>query len=465
MISIRRRLLAALLGMLGAVWLATATWFFLDLRQEVRAVLDARLAEAAQMVQALLARQELLPQRSAAASAPLDISVITRQRYQGRLACQVWTTRGGPVAVSEGAPRVELAGLASGFEDRDVDGTAWRVYALTDPKLGVRILVGEHLEPRRDLIVDIALGLLVPLGVLVPLTAVLLWYGLGRGLAPLQRLSRTIEERAADSLRPVAAGQVPKEVAPLVSSINRLFARLSEAFERERRFTGDAAHELRTPLAALKTHVQVAQATRDARSRKHALAQVEAAVDRAAHLVEQLLVLARLDAGAEGGERAPTDPAEAARSVAAELMPFAEAREIRVRLTCRGRATPAPVPPAVLAIAIRNLLDNALRYTPARSEVTITIEARESETRISISDEGPGIPVTELPKVIERFYRGTSALAEGSGLGLSIVNRIAEHYGLRLQLENRRPMGLAAHLIWPTKIPPRKTGTLHTLPS
>ncbi len=458
MTSIRRRLLAALLGMLGIVWLATATWFFLDLRQEVRAVLDARLAEAAQMVQALLARQGLLPQRNAAASTPLEISAITRQRYQGRLACQVWTIAGHPIAVSEGAPRAELSGLESGFANREVDGTAWRVYALTDRRLGARILVGEPLEPRRGLIADVALGLLVPFGVLVPLTVVLVWYGLGRGLAPLRRLSRTIEERAADSLRPVADGQVPKEVAPLVSSINRLFVRLSEAFERERRFTGDAAHELRTPLAALKTHVQVALATRDARARKHALVQVETAVDRATRLVEQLLVLARLDAGAEGGEQATADLEGVARSVVAELMPFAEGRGIKIRLACQGRSATAPLPPAVLAIAIRNLVDNAVRYSPPGSKVIVAVEAAGSETRVEVSDEGPGILDTELTKVRERFYRGTGAVGEGSGLGLSIVDRIAERYGLRLLFDNKHPTGLVARLsIHSSNAPPRNS--------
>lgn len=458
MTSIRRRLLVAVLGMLGAVWLATATWFFLDLRQEIRAVLDARLAEAAQMVQALLARQELLPQRSAATSTPLEISAITRQRYQGRLACQVWTTAGHPIAVSEGAPRAELSGRESGFANREVDGTAWRVHALTDRRLGVRILVGEPLEPRRGLIADVAFGLLAPFGVLVPLTVMLVWYGLGRGLAPLHRLSHTIEKRAADSLSPVPAEQVPKEVVPLVSSINRLFARLSEAFERERRFTGDAAHELRTPLAALKTHVQVALATRDARARKHALAQVETAVDRATRLVEQLLVLARFDAGAEGGEQATADLEDVARSIVAELMPFAEAREIKVRLTCRGRPTLVPVPPSVLAIAIRNLVDNAVRHTHPGTEVVVAVKATGSETRVEVSDEGPGVPETELAKVRERFYRGAGAVDEGSGLGLSIVDRIAERYGLRLLLNNKHPTGLVVRLlIHSPNAPPRNS--------
>lgn len=452
MISIRRRLLTAVLGALGAVWLATAAWFFLDLRQEVRAVLDARLAEAAQMVQALLARQALLPQQGA--PAPPEIATIARQRYQGRLACQIWSIENRPMAISEGAPRAELAGLASGFANREIDGTAWRVHALTDRALGVRILVGEPLESRRELITNVALGLLVPFGVLVPLTMVLVWYGLDRGLAPLHRLGRAIEERAADSLCPVATGQVPKEAAPLVSSINRLFARLAQAFERERRFTGDAAHELRTPLAALKTHVQVARAAGDERTRARALTQVETAVDRAAHLVEQLLILARLDAGTEGGERTPTNPAEVARSVVAEIMPFADAQRIKVRFVRRGEPVPIPLAPAVLAIAIRNLLDNAVRYTPAHGEVVVAIEAGASETRITVSDEGPGIPENELPRIRERFYRGAGAQAEGSGLGLSIVDRIAERYGLTLGIENRRPTGLAAYLICPSEAPP-----------
>lgn len=448
MISIRRRLLAAVLGVLGAVWLATAAWFFLDLRQEVRGVLDARLAEAAQMVQGLLARQRLLPQQGKA-TLP-EIAAAAPQRNPGRLACQIWSIGNRPMAFSEGAPRAELAGLESGFANREIDDTLWRVHALTDRALGVRILVGEPLEPRRKLVTNVALGLLVPFAVLVPLTVALVWYGLGRGLAPLHRLGRAIEERAADSLCPVDAAPVPTEAAPLVASINRLFARLAQVFERERRFTGDAAHELRTPLAALKTHVQVARAASDESTRTRALAHVETAVDRATRLVEQLLILARLDAGTEGWERERVDAVEVARSVVAELMPLADARNIKVRLACRGQPASVPLPRAVLTIALRNLLDNAVRYSPARGEVIVDIEAAASETRIAVSDEGPGIPENELPKVRERFYRGAGAQAEGSGLGLSIVDRIAERYGLTLRLENRHPTGLAACLLCPS---------------
>lgn len=174
--------------------------------------------------------------------------------------------------------------------------------------------------------------------------------------------------------------------------------------------------------------------------------------------MEQLLVLARLDAGAEGGEQATADLEDVARSVVAELMPFAEAREIKVRLTCRGRPTLVPVPPSVLAIAIRNLVDNAVRHTHPGTEVVVAVKATGSETRVEVSDEGPGVPETELAKVRERFYRGAGAVDEGSGLGLSIVDRIAERYGLRLLLDNKHPTGLVACLlIRSPNAPPRNS--------
>lgn len=448
MISIRHRLLAALLALFGLVWVATATWIFVDLRQEIRSVLDGRLVQAAQMVQGLLARQALLPRTETRPGARTEFPPLPSVNGPDRLACQVLTIEGLPIAASEGAPRATLAELASGFADREVAGTAWRVYALTDPGLGVRILVAERHEPRRRLVRDVALGLMVPFGVLIPLTAVLVWYGLGRGLTPLTRVSQTIEQRAPDSLSPVPTAQTPREVLPLVVSINRLFARLSAAFERERRFTADAAHELRTPLAALKTHLQVVQATYDAGARERSLGQAEKAVDRAARLVEQLLMLARLDAGAAPSVSEAADAEDVARSTIAELAPGAETRGIRIRFVGCGHPAPMPVPAPLLAVAIRNLIDNAVRYMSQAGEVVVAIEVTTAATRICVSDEGPGIPEDELAKVRERFYRGTDVRVEGGGLGLSIVERIAERHGLTLALENRQPRGLTASLVY-----------------
>lgn len=453
MISIRHRLLAALLALFGLVWIATATWIFLDLRQEIRSVLDGRLVQAAQMVQGLLARQALLPRTETPPGARTELPPLPSVNRPDRLACQVLTIEGLPIAASEGAPRATLAELASGFADREVGGTAWRVYALTDSRLGVRILVAERHEPRRRLVRDVALGLMVPFGVLIPLTAVLVWFGLGRGLKPLAHVSQTIEQRAPDSLAPVPTAQTPREVLPLVASINRLFARLSAAFERERRFTADAAHELRTPLAALKTHLQVAQATHDSEARARSLAQVEKAVDRAARLVEQLLVLARLDAGAAVSAPETADADDVARATIAELAPFAETRGVRIRFVGAGRRAPIPMPAPLLAIAVRNLIDNAVRYMPRAGKVRVTVAVAPPGVRIDVHDEGPGIPEDELARVRERFYRGAEVRAEGSGLGLSIVERIAERHGLTLVLANRQPRGLTASLAYTGETP------------
>lgn len=442
MSSLRRRLLVSVLSAVGLVWLATAVWFVFEVRQEARDFLDVRLVESARMVRALLGRGELVEQQAQVASPGLDAAA------QGALACQIWSEHGHLLAVSSGAPERRLADLSSGFATREIEGVPWRVYALSAPERGVRILVGEQVDLRRQLVSDIAAGMLVPFVVLIPLIAALVWFGIGRGLLPLDRLGRSIEQRHPDSLTAITPDPIPAEVRPLVASINRLFARLKTAFDRERQFTSDAAHELRTPLAALKAHVQLARAAPDPAAREQALAHLETAADRTAHLVEALLILARLEIEDESPQ-ATADPEALVDEVVNQLAHIATSRNITLRLKARETLPALHIAPSALAVGLRNLVENALRYAPVDGRVSLAFEVLPDAVLCEVRDNGPGIPERELIQVRERFRRGSNAVGPGSGLGLSIVERIAARYGGEFTLENALEGGLIARLLIP----------------
>lgn len=445
MSSLRGRLLVSVIAAVGIVWLGTAAWFALEVRAEARDFLDARLVESARMVRGLLSRGEVRPGKDAPAriQRPSD-----GKDMPSTLACQIWSAHGQLLAVSAGAPEAELASMASGFGVRTIKGQEWRVYALPFPEHGVRILVGERRDLRRALVGDIAAGMLLPFVVLAPLLAGLLWYGIRRGLKPLDRLGKTIEHRDPGSLTRISDESVPREARPLVASINRLFERLSQAFERERRFTSDAAHELRTPLAAVKTHVQVARSTDEPASRDRALGFLETAVDRSVHLVDALLLLARLDAGGRTSE-GRAHPGTVVRAALQECEPLALARGVAMSADVQERLPAVPIPEPALMAAVRNLLQNACCHLRSHGQVWIRLYEKDGAVTFEVQDDGPGIPEEELAKVRERFFRGSNAQGHGSGLGLSIVDQIAARYGCSFRLENVPDGGLKASISLP----------------
>ncbi|MCF8150902.1 MAG: hypothetical protein K9K30_12075 [Burkholderiaceae bacterium] len=280
-------------------------------------------------------------------------------------------------------------------------------------------------EEREKVANEIAEHLLKPMLVALPALAVLLVIAIGFALAPLRQLARDVASRAPNNLGPLPTDSVPAEVAPLVTRLNSLFADIVRALENERRFTADAAHELRTPLAALKAQAQVALASVDAEERRHALKQILVGCDRATHLVAQLLTLARLDA-----DKALPMQTLSLRPIAEEVLAMSAGNAIEQGCelvlgdgdaTIRGDAL-------LLQVLLRNLVDNALRHgRPDQIEVSVT--AQHGRALLSVSDNGRGIAADERERVMQRFYRSASADFSGSGLGLSIVRRIAELHG------------------------------------
>jgi two-component system sensor histidine kinase QseC len=268
-------------------------------------------------------------------------------------------------------------------------------------------------------------SLLVPLGIALPLLAVALWLAVGMSLRPLRNLGSEVATRDPGNLAPLHLGVPPAEVAPLVDNLNRLFARVRESIEHEKRFTADAAHELRTPIAALRAQAQVALGAASDGERQRALAQVIAGCDRATRLVAQLLTLARLEPASADRPTERCDLVAIARDVVAESAPAALAKSIDIALDAPASA-PVRGNAGLLAVLVRNLVDNAIRYCPAGATVRIVIVDVATGVELRVADNGPGVPPETLARLGERFFRQPGRSEPGSGLGLSIVRRIAE---------------------------------------
>jgi two-component system sensor histidine kinase QseC len=261
-----------------------------------------------------------------------------------------------------------------------------------------------------------------------------------RAQRPLEALAREVGGREARNLALIEAPGAPAEIAPLVAETNQLLMRLARSFDNERRFTGDAAHELRTPLAALRTQAEVALTTASDDRRRRALEQVVAGVERATRLVEQMLLLARLDAADLTPAFAPVDLAKTCREAMADAAARARDRNVEVALDAQGELV-VPGDPVMLLALARNLVDNAARYAPDSGQVRVTLRREERSACLSVEDAGPGVPPEQRERIFERFYRGTEGRGEGSGLGLSIVRRVVELHGGSLGASSSPALG------------------------
>ena len=444
--SLRARLLGGVLGAVSVVWIGVSVAGYLRSRQEMEDLFDAHLAQSAALLVAQVSESGDEDDRE---ELELELEHAPElHRYARNVAFQVWE-RGHKLRVhSRNAPRTKLSATEEGFSDASVDGVRWRVFSTWALERRVLVQMAERADAREAVSAQIAGHLLVPLLVALPLLGVGLLFAIGRALAPLRALADAVAARDPLRLEPVAADRVPREVRALVERLNELFARIEASLERERAFTADAAHELRTPLAAIRAQAQVARASGDDAERAHALGQVITGCDRATRLSEQLLTLARVDAGEWRERLVRCDLAEVAREVLAEFAPAAHARGVAVELHAEG---PVAVrgDAALLHVLLRNLVDNALRYGAGGSAVRIEIAHSASHVLLRVVDRGPGIPAVERSRVLDRFYRGLGTGERGAGLGLAIAARIAALHGAVLELgEGPGGRGLAATLRW-----------------
>lgn len=415
--SIRRRLVALLLGVLAGAWAVIGVATYVDSHREVDALLDAHLAQSARLIIAQ-AGHEL---------EDLEVEEIEDVAgFRRSVAFQVWENGRKLVLRSAAAPSHRLSQLESGFSDAVLDGRRWRIFSGWDHERQVLIQVGEDHSARERIARRIAGNALLPLLFALPLVGALVWWVVGRGLAPLRELGREVELRGPQDLRALGLRDPPAEVAPVAATLDRLFERIRDSLDSERRFTSHAAHEMRTPMAAIRAQAEVAREATDPRAREAALSQVIEGCDRAARLVEQLLMLARVDEAAPGANLAACRLDEIARRVLAGQAPWAMER--RTALDLEAVETVVRGDPVLLEVLIRNLVDNAVRHG-GPGVVTVVVASVGHGATLVVEDSGAGLPDGDMQRLGQRFYRTSSARGSGSGLGLSIVGRIAELHG------------------------------------
>ena len=351
-------------------------------------------------------------------------------------AFQVWGKNGQIALHSINAPKSPLSNATPGLSTRHIGTTTWRVYTLLIPKQQRVLMIAEPSSFRVMLENRLTRDSTLIMLLTYPFLGLLIWIIVGRGLAPLKRIASEIEQRVPSHLKPVDIQSVPKEIKPLITSLNHLFERLLDAFNREKRFTADAAHELRTPLAAITAHAQVALKTTDPEDLKQTLNKMVTSVTRSTHIIAQLLTLTRMVPEASINDPVRMNLETEAATIAAQLVPDALEKDIEVELIATGSEKPfINGNPTAIGILTRNLIDNAIRYSPKGSLVSIRIKSSEQYVTLSVIDNGPGIPQELRERVFERFYRILGNQATGSGLGLGIVMQIAKLHNADISLD------------------------------
>jgi two-component system sensor histidine kinase QseC len=440
--SLQARLLALTLGLVLGAWLASALVVWLDTRHELDELLDAHLAQAA----ALLVAQQVHEMDDGP-----GVDAPSLHRYAPKVAFQVFH-EGRLVLRSANAPAAPLLGSERGFRSGlrsvRVEGQDWRVFAAHGSERDVQVYVGEQLASRASIVWAVLRGMLTPMLLALPLLALALWWAVRRGTLPLRALGAQLRQRRPDSLLALQLPDAPAEMRPMLDALNALFERIAALLEAERRFTADAAHELRTPIAAIRAQAQVALGASEDGERRHALQATLQGCDRASRLVEQMLTLARLEAE-QAPAGAPVDLLALARRVLAELAPAALQQGQDLALEGE-RPCPVAGNETLLAVLLRNLVDNALRYSPAGARVRVSVGQAAGATQLLVADSGPGLDAAQCQRLGERFFRVLGSGRDGSGLGWSIVRRIAQAQGARIELGRSAELGgLEVRLSWP----------------
>jgi len=388
-------------------------------------------------------RQMTVVDGNPAINLPRAAIQILEWNEEDRVYYRVATASGKHIAgdPSLPAPAILLPGRTQYYEAQLGNATV-RVAASLVPVAGAReavlVAAAESTDARRSIAREILFATLVPEALLVAIAAVGVWYGVGRGLLPLERLRVDIGRRSDQDLSPLEARRAPREVRPLVDAINALLTRLDSALAAHRRFVANAAHQLRTPLAGLNAQAELALRETEPAALRRSLEQLQEAAGRAARLVSQLLSLARLEPrSGRPLQVEQLDLNELARDTTARWVPPALARGID--LGFEGSANSAKIlgDRLLLEELLGNLLDNAVRYTPSRGEATVRVQRASTGAVLSVEDNGPGIPEDERGQVVERFRRGSTALqTTGSGLGLAIVREIAVTHGAEMRVDS-----------------------------
>ncbi|MET0006908.1 MAG: ATP-binding protein [Candidatus Thiodiazotropha sp. 6PLUC4] len=481
--SIRKRLLVGLISTIIILWLVSAFFVYRAASSEVEEIYDATLAQEARILATLMTHEvkedsevketiqklvyelgedvvqnsplfmQIVQQYTSAENKKDYLTLVPRDRvkghrYESKIAFLIKGANGKTYL------RSNLPASFNEFEKEYnnfiINGKEWRMFGLTEPSAQFNVLVGELLEVRQETVSEIVFNSLWPILISLPAIGLFIWIVVGGGLKPLKDIAAKVENRDPNSLESISTEDVPDEVIPMVESLNRLFLRVDSTLENERRFTADAAHELRTPLAALKT---LAQAKSLTEGHNHAgfLDQVIRGVDRATHLLEQLLTLARMDSQSlDESHIQKVDIHQETINILSSIAALAIDKDIEISFD--GPSEPVMVSgysPAI-QILLRNLIDNAIRYTPNKGEVSVKLTQLDDGVKVIVEDTGPGIPQEQQEGIYQRFRRGEDINnTQGSGLGLAIVKRIIELHSATIEMQNRKESGLRISVLFP----------------
>jgi len=469
MISIRRRLIIIILSLIIFIGIITVYLSYRDARHEVGELFDAQLAQSARVLDALFLHQINKENITSSELKNIQniidhITVLDDPGYNGlskevsvesisyerKIAFQIWSKENILIIRSASAPNIPLSAVSlkeqeHGYFNENINNKQWRVFSIKTEDNKYLMQVGEKFEIRNELTEDISKQLIRSSAVSIPILIIFIWVAISRSLLPLSRIATEVTKRNKENFNPLDIDNTPIEIAPLTESINDLLQRLKIAFEKEQQFTDEAAHELRTPLAALKTQAQVALSANNESEKKHALNKIIEGVDRASHLVNQMLVIARLEKFTKKNERINLH--SFALGIIEQYKLQLDEKYLRVIVDGDVEVTVAGEIDG-LTILLNNLLDNAIKYSHENSQITISIH-NNNYTSMTIENSSQAITSDELERVFDRFYRVPGTGVTGCGLGLAISKQVSDMMGIKLSIINNKDnSGVISKIEW-----------------
>lgn len=427
MMTIRRQLLIYLFGGMISATLLAGFATYIQVRSEMGEMFDYQIKQIAIALPAELSNGHELP-----AESDLEDEIVM----------QIWD--GNNQLVFTSAPTIQIQKVHGfGFNYTSFKDKKWRIYSELDQ--GRTIQISQPVAIRNHIAVSMALRSLIPFVILIPILALLIWVVVGRGLAPMQRLAKSISQRSPDALEPMPDELYPPELRPMFIALNGLLTRLDQARSAQRAFVSDAAHELRTPLAALKLQLQLVERENTDRKLEPGFTKLHERINRATHLVQQLLTLARQERQMPERTYKQIDLRELVARVVSDYTPHAEHKTVDLGVVTQDDDNGSPITimgdEDNLRILLGNLVDNAVRYTPANGRVDVSASMSGGTALLRVADNGAGIPVEDHNRVFDRFYRREGTGESGSGLGLFIVKTIASQHHATIKLGTAQSIG------------------------
>ncbi len=440
--SIRLRLVFFIGSLMLLVWGGITANSIHSAREEVQELFDAQLAQSARVLHALILHEmaEVAVEGKNNSAIIMDEST-PGHFYESRISFMVRDKDGKAWFMSRQVPDFDINIDTTGFTDATADDGKWRVFVMRDNVVNFSVEVAQNYLIRNELIMEITRNVFWPFIIVLPLLLLMIWIGASRSLKPLEAIADEVGHRNPQNLEEIDAARVPSEVLPLFISLNTLLNRLKKALSNERGFTSDAAHELRTPLAGIKAQAQVALRASDEKEKDAAIRHIIIGIDNTTHLVRQMLMLARLDPDIPKRKFEQQDLTRILTEVAADVASLAMEKHVELEVRQTAGAIMVEGQAEALSVLIRNLMDNAVRYTPAGGWVKAGISRAPEGVILKVMDSGPGIAEKDKDRVFDRFYRGLGTGQTGSGLGLSIVQRVIDLHNAKIEFQTGRGEG------------------------